>query len=55
MDRVGGFILRGNTEIFIKDEAMAKELHDLQSEDYEFKAKVVIHRKPPEECEACSS
>jgi hypothetical protein len=55
LDRVDTFILRGSTEIFIKDEAMARELHDLQGEGYEFSAKVRVHRKPPEECEACSA
>lgn len=55
LDRVDTFILRGSTELFIKDEAMATELHKLQGKGYEFGVKVRVHRKPPEECEACSA
>lgn len=53
LDRVGSYILRGSTEIFINDDKMAKELFKRQSEDYTFTAKVVIHKAPPTGCIAC--
>jgi hypothetical protein len=35
-DRVGTCVLRGTTEVFIKDEDMAEQLFKRQSEDYVF-------------------
>ena len=57
LDHEGAFILRNTTEVFIKDEEMAKELFSLQDErkDYTFKEKIRIHKARPVECESCSA
>lgn len=53
LDRVGSYILRGTTEVFVASEEMAKKMFEMQSEDYIFTAKIVIHKPPKESCIAC--
>lgn len=57
LDREGGFVLRGATEIPITSEEVAKKLFEMQDEEqgYFFTEKLVIHRARPESCESCSS
>jgi hypothetical protein len=55
LDRVGSYILRGTTEVFINDEETAKKLHATQSEEYKFSEKIRVHRKPPDDCPACEA
>lgn len=55
LDREGSYIMRGTTEIFIASEDAAKKLFEMQSNDYVFSEKIVIHRARPEECESCSA
>lgn len=47
--------MRGTTEVFIPNEAAAKKLHEMQSDEYVFSEKLVIHRARPEPCESCSA
>lgn len=54
-DREGSYIMRGTTEVFIPNEAAAKKLHEMQSDEYVFSEKLVIHRARPEPCESCSA
>lgn len=56
-DRVGSYILRGTTEVFIPNEEAAASLFKAQDEEegYFFTEKIVIHRPRPEECESCSA
>ena len=57
LDREQSFILRNTTEIFIKDEDMAKKLFSLQDtkKEYTFSEKLRIHKARPADCEMCSS
>lgn len=57
LDREQTFILRNTTEIFIKDEEMAKKLFSLQDvgQEYTFSEKLRVHRARPEECLSCSA
>lgn len=55
--KIGSFINRGTTEVFVDSLKTANELFYLQDEKkgYLFTAPVRIHRKEIEHCEACSS
>ena len=55
--RVGTFIKRGTTDVFIADDTTALALYNLQDEKkgYVFSAPVRVHRREMEECEACSA
>lgn len=55
LDREGSYIMRGTTEVFIPSEVAAKKMFEMQSEDYVFSEKLVIHRARPEECQSCSA
>lgn len=55
LDREGSYIMRGNVEVFIPNEAVAKKLFEMQSEEYTFNEKITIHKARPEECESCSA
>ena len=54
-DRVGGYIKRGSTDVFIDSEETAKKLHALQSPSYTFDAKVVIHSRALAEIAKCGT
>ena len=38
---IGGYVLRGNNPIYVKDYAMAKALYELQDDDYKFRPQPV--------------
>lgn len=54
-DHVGFTVLRGTTQVEIRSDAMAEELFKLQSDTYQFREQLRVHRKPPEERESCSA
>ena len=47
--------MRGTTEVFIPNEAAAKKLHDMQSDEYVFSEKLRVYRAPQEGCAACEA
>lgn len=57
LDREGGYVMRGTTEVFIASEEVAHKLFEAQDEEkgYLFTEKITIHRPRPEECESCSA
>lgn len=55
LDREGSYIMRGTTEVFIPNEETANKLFEMQSKDYTFSEKIVIHRAAPESCPSCEA